>query len=84
VRNPSFDVTPADLITGIVTDEGVIRAPYAEGLAEAAARRELRRAQAPGFRDLWKAATDAPATAAPDDAAAADDAAAEIPAAVES
>ena len=45
VRNPSFDVTPADLITGIVTDEGVIRAPYGEGLAEAVARRELRRSR---------------------------------------
>ena len=33
VRNPSFDVTPAELITGIVTDEGVVRAPYVDGLA---------------------------------------------------
>ena len=49
VRNPAFDVTPAELITGIVSDEGVIRAPYHEGLAEAVARRELRRAAAPGF-----------------------------------
>jgi methylthioribose-1-phosphate isomerase len=37
VRNPSFDVTPAELITGIVTEEGVVRAPFAEGLAEAIA-----------------------------------------------
>jgi methylthioribose-1-phosphate isomerase len=29
VRNPAFDVTPADLITGVVTDRGVFRAPYA-------------------------------------------------------
>ena len=49
VRNPAFDVTPSDLITGIVTDEGVLRAPYAEALAEAVARRELRRKSAPGF-----------------------------------
>ena len=52
VRNPAFDVTPADLITGIVTDEGVIRAPYEEGLAEAVARREQRRAATPGFRAM--------------------------------
>jgi methylthioribose-1-phosphate isomerase len=90
VRNPSFDVTPADLITGIVTDEGVIRAPYGEGLAEAVVRRELRRAQAPGFGALSKSATAAPdAGAVHEDAAATDDAAvpddaAEIPAAVES
>src|SRR5688500_16777824 len=28
--NPAFDVTPADLIGGIVTDEGVLRSPYDE------------------------------------------------------
>jgi methylthioribose-1-phosphate isomerase len=32
-RNPAFDVTPADLITAIVTESGVHRAPYAESLA---------------------------------------------------
>ncbi|MDX2000318.1 MAG: S-methyl-5-thioribose-1-phosphate isomerase [Thermoanaerobaculia bacterium] len=26
--NPAFDVTPAELIAGIVTEEGVVRAPY--------------------------------------------------------
>jgi methylthioribose-1-phosphate isomerase len=31
-RNPAFDVTPADLIAAIVTEEGVHRAPYAESL----------------------------------------------------
>jgi methylthioribose-1-phosphate isomerase len=31
-RNPAFDVTPAELITAIVTEEGVHRAPYAESL----------------------------------------------------
>jgi methylthioribose-1-phosphate isomerase len=49
VRNPAFDVTPADLITGIVTDEGVIRSPYGTSLAEAVASRERRRAASPGF-----------------------------------
>jgi len=28
VWNPAFDVTPADLITGLITDAGVLRAPY--------------------------------------------------------
>ena len=29
VRNPAFDVTPAALVTAIVTDTGILRAPYA-------------------------------------------------------
>ena len=32
-RNPAFDVTPAELIAAIVTENGVHRAPYAESLA---------------------------------------------------
>ena len=32
-RNPAFDVTPAALVTAIVTEEGVHRAPFAESLA---------------------------------------------------
>jgi methylthioribose-1-phosphate isomerase len=31
-RNPAFDVTPAELVTAIVTELGVHRAPYAESL----------------------------------------------------
>jgi methylthioribose-1-phosphate isomerase len=31
-RNPAFDVTPAELITAIVTEEGVHRAPFAHSL----------------------------------------------------
>ena len=31
-RNPAFDVTPANLIAAIVTEEGVHRAPYASSL----------------------------------------------------
>jgi methylthioribose-1-phosphate isomerase len=31
-RNPAFDVTPAELITAIVTEQGVHRAPYEESL----------------------------------------------------
>ena len=47
VRNPSFDITPAELITGIVTEEGVIRGPYEAGLAAAVASSQARRAAAP-------------------------------------
>jgi methylthioribose-1-phosphate isomerase len=31
-RNPAFDVTPAELVTAIVTEEGVHRAPYEASL----------------------------------------------------
>lgn len=30
--NPAFDVTPNELITAIITEKGVIKPPYAEGL----------------------------------------------------
>lgn len=33
VRNPSFDVTPADLISALVTERGIARAPYGPSLA---------------------------------------------------
>jgi len=32
VYNPAFDVTPAGLVTAIVTDRGIFRAPYGETL----------------------------------------------------
>ena len=35
VRHPAFDVTPARLITAIITDRGVIRPPFEEGLRAA-------------------------------------------------
>jgi methylthioribose-1-phosphate isomerase len=31
--NPAFDVTPAELVSGIITEKGLIRPPYAENLA---------------------------------------------------
>jgi len=34
-RNPAFDVTPAELITAIVTEAGVHRPPYASSLQAA-------------------------------------------------
>jgi methylthioribose-1-phosphate isomerase len=33
VENPAFDVTPAQLVTAIVTEDGIARAPYVETLA---------------------------------------------------
>lgn len=35
VANPAFDVTPARLVTAIITERGVFRAPYAESLSRA-------------------------------------------------
>jgi methylthioribose-1-phosphate isomerase len=37
VRNPAFDVTPARLVTAIVCERGVARAPFAPALRELAA-----------------------------------------------
>ncbi len=61
VRNPSFDVTPAELITGIVTEEGVISAPYETGLPAAVADAAARWAATPGYHAFRPA--DAPAAA---------------------
>jgi methylthioribose-1-phosphate isomerase len=35
VWNPAFDVTPAQLVTALITDAGVLRAPYVEAIARA-------------------------------------------------
>jgi methylthioribose-1-phosphate isomerase len=32
VYNPAFDVTPAELVTAIITEKGVVRPPYGERL----------------------------------------------------
>lgn len=37
VYNPAFDVTPADLVSCIITESGLIRPPFEEGLRQAAA-----------------------------------------------
>jgi methylthioribose-1-phosphate isomerase len=34
VFNPAFDVTPARLIAGIITERGIVRAPFKKNLAE--------------------------------------------------
>lgn len=35
VRNPAFDVTPNRLVSAIITERGIFRAPYVESLARA-------------------------------------------------
>jgi methylthioribose-1-phosphate isomerase len=34
IRNPAFDVTPAKYVTAVITERGVLRAPYNESLRE--------------------------------------------------
>jgi methylthioribose-1-phosphate isomerase len=34
VRNPAFDVTPAELITGIICEKGIAYPPYRESIAK--------------------------------------------------
>jgi methylthioribose-1-phosphate isomerase len=69
VRNPAFDVTPAELITGFVTEEGIVRAPFETGLREATERALARWAAMPGFRAIRpQTDDDEAATAAPADA----------------
>jgi methylthioribose-1-phosphate isomerase len=60
VRNPSFDVTPAELITAIVTEEGALRAPFGPALRDAMARREARRGVASAAAQPKVAADEAP------------------------
>jgi methylthioribose-1-phosphate isomerase len=43
--NPAFDVTPAELVTAIVTEEGVLRPPFGPALAAALERKRRRRAE---------------------------------------
>ncbi|HEX5240150.1 MAG TPA: S-methyl-5-thioribose-1-phosphate isomerase [Candidatus Limnocylindrales bacterium] len=40
VFNPAFDVTPAELVTAIVTERGILRPPYREAIAAAMAGSE--------------------------------------------
>ncbi len=45
VWSPAFDVTPNDLVAGIVTEQGIHRPPYLDSLAEAVATAERERAE---------------------------------------
>jgi methylthioribose-1-phosphate isomerase len=64
VRNPAFDVTPAELITGIITEEGVLRGPFEPALRDATGRARERWASMPGFRAIRPAPAEEPAPAA--------------------
>ena len=79
IRNPLQDLTPAALVTAIVTGEGVLRAPYGPAIEAAVAAADARRTS-PGFAALV-AKRVAAAAAEPEPAAAAAEAAAAEPAA---
>ena len=34
VRSPAFDVTPNELVTGLITEKGILRAPYLNSISE--------------------------------------------------
>jgi methylthioribose-1-phosphate isomerase len=68
VRNPAFDVTPAELISGIITEEGVLSGPFEAGLRNATEQALARWASMPGFRAIRPGAADV--KAAPDARAA--------------
>lgn len=40
VVNPAFDVTPARLVSGLITEKGIVRPPYSEALARLKAPQE--------------------------------------------
>jgi methylthioribose-1-phosphate isomerase len=40
IENPAFDVTPAKYVTAIITERGVLRAPYNESIEQMAHQAE--------------------------------------------
>jgi len=48
VRHPAFDVTPARLVAGIITERGIARPPYAESLRAQVEAARLEAAGGPG------------------------------------
>ncbi len=52
IRNPVQDVTPVALVTALVTEEGVLRAPFGDAIAGAVASAAARRSASPGFAAL--------------------------------
>jgi methylthioribose-1-phosphate isomerase len=64
IRNPVTDVIPADLITAYITDEGVLRPPFAESIAAALERSSQRRSAARGYRAMLEQRRKAAAEAA--------------------
>ncbi len=74
IRNPLQDLVTADLVTAIVTETGVLRAPYGPAIEAAVATASARRAGSAGFAALLakRAAEAAEAAAAAEDATAED------------
>jgi methylthioribose-1-phosphate isomerase len=62
---PRQDRTPADLVSAIVTEEGVLRRPLGPALAVAVASADVRRQASPGFAALAGPALTAPAVGEP-------------------
>jgi methylthioribose-1-phosphate isomerase len=60
VRSPLQDMTPATLISAIVTEHGVVRAPFAAGLAASSEAAAIRRSAEP---NPWVAVAEAEARA---------------------
>jgi methylthioribose-1-phosphate isomerase len=67
--NPAFDITPAELITAIVTEEGALHPPYGPALAAAVEAKAARRVPPPPFAGFEPdpAAAPEPAPGAPAD-----------------
>ncbi len=70
VRNPVQDLVPASLVTAIVTEEGVVRAPLGDALEAAAAAATVRRTRSKGYAALVAQRAAAVPAPAPVDVAA--------------
>jgi methylthioribose-1-phosphate isomerase len=70
VRNPVQDLVPASLVTAIVTEEGVARAPFGDALAAAVAAASGRRTRSKGYAALLAQRAAAVPVPAPVDVAA--------------
>ena len=47
IENPAFDVTPAKYISAIITERGVLRAPFGENIAAMSGAGQLAAQNAP-------------------------------------
>ncbi len=52
IRNPLQDLTPASLVTAIVTEQGILRAPYGESISAAMVTAHAHRSASRGYRAL--------------------------------
>jgi eIF-2B alpha/beta/delta-like uncharacterized protein len=70
IRNPLQDLTPAALVTAIVTEQGVLRAPYHASIMAAMVTAHAHRSASRGYRALLARRVAAAASAAAEVAAA--------------